>query len=568
MFGISKLHTGLVPRRYPGTAIASGVAIFGLTILPCVAAMIVLTLLNGNVDWAHASAHLRTMDTAKALQFTLRHWHDLVFGLCIASVSAVYAAYETWQETPWTEPFETPDPADPRVYYDEDARAKLGSSFLAEAGAKANNGYWLAPHVNLPYALETRNVLIAAASGHGKSNIVRAIAGQVIQRGDRTVLHCSKGDVARSFDADDVILISPAHRDGWAWDIGADIDGPAAAAEFSRDTIQSSEPPFWSDTARLVLTDAIIALAGEKGGKWGPRELLSVVLSSPEDLYAKISQLDLSASPLLEGSADGDIGPTVRGIMSTLLTAALTTLRPMAMAWSALPPEKHFSVKKWLSTDYKGSKIVIVQTSPDFEAMSTSICGGILRRICKAVSAPSTKIDTTLRTTLILDEFYSLGRIEGFGRALSVAREMNLSCVAAVQSGEQLRLLYKDEAELMSDLFQIKIYGRLTAGQGAEQAEKTMRSRQIRWQAINRSPAYGDKRRYVTKEETKAIVSATQLSRDVGLFKANTPDEYIRAIVHYAGAAHRLDWPATKWAVKCDGFVPAAWTRFLTPPTP
>jgi hypothetical protein len=60
----------------------------------------------------------------------------------------------------------------------------------------------------------------------------------------------------------------------------------------------------------------------------------------------------------------------------------------------------------------------------------------------------------------------------------------------------------------------------------------------------------------------------TQLSRDLGLFEGNTPQEYIRAVVHYAGAAHRLDWPATKWAVKSKGFVPAEWTKFLTPPAP
>jgi hypothetical protein len=132
---------------------------------------------------------------------------------------------------------------------------------------------------------------------------------------------------------------------------------------------------------------------------------------------------------------------------------------------------------------------------------------------------------------------------------------------------QQLRL-YEHEAELLSDLFQIKIYGRLTPGQGAEEAEKIMQSRQVRWHAPNDNPAADDKRLYVTKEETKPIVTATQLSRDLGLFEGNTPREYVRAVVHYAGAAHRLDWPATKWAVKSKGFVPAEWTKFLTPPAP
>jgi hypothetical protein len=567
MFGFSKLHTGLIPRRHPQAAFAAGFVTFMLTALPCAAAVILFAKFDGAIDWPFVSSHLVTMPIAKIPHSILRHWHDLAVGLVIAMIVAWFVAIDAWRATPTTEPFVTPDPADPRVYYDGDARARLRSSFLAEAGGFAKNGFWLAPHLNLPFALETRNLLISAASGHGKSNIVRALAGQAMLRGDHTVLHCSKGDVARSFDMNDVILISPAHRDGWAWDIAADIDGPAAAAEFAADVIEESTQPFWSDSARLVLADAIAAMAQEKGVKWGPLELLLTLLSSPEELYAKIAKIDLSSSPLLAGAKDSETDRTVQGIMSTLLSAALTTLRPMAMAWSALPPEKHFSVKRWLSKNYKGSKILIVQTSPNFEAMSTSVCGGILRRICKAVSDPSFAINPKRRTSLFLDEFYSLGRIHGIGKALSVAREKGLICVVAVQSMQQLRL-YEHEAELLSDLFQIKIYGRLTAGQGAEEAEKIMQSRQIRWHAPNDHPASDDKRKYVTKEETKPIVTATQLSRDLGLFEGNTSREFIRAVVHYAGAAHRLDWPATKWAVKSKGFVPATWTKFLTPPAP
>jgi hypothetical protein len=163
---------------------------------------------------------------------------------------------------------------------------------------------------------------------------------------------------------------------------------------------------------------------------------------------------------------------------------------------------------------------------------------------------------------MILDEFYSLGRIEGLATALSVAREKMLICIAAIQSMEQLQILYRDEFSLLSDLFQLKIYSRLTAGEGAEEVSQALGSRAIRWQTPNSNPALEDKRKYITKDDTKPIVTATQFARDFGLFEPNTPNEYIRAIVHYAGAAHRLDWPATKWSVKGEGFVAAEWTKF------
>jgi hypothetical protein len=557
------LQVGLKPRPHPFVATTTGLLVAGITLPLIILILFAVAAIGDHFAWSIWMTTLAGLTNGSKLWAHIEaHRLILLVGVGISSCAGYLAYLDARDRTPWTEPFQTPDDADPHVYYDEDARIKLQWSFRKEAGAKATEGFWLAPYLNLPFSLESRNLLVCGASGHGKSNIIRAIATQTIQRGDRTVIHCNKGDVTRSFDLSEVVLISPAHRDGWAWDIGADLDGPAAAAEFSRDVIPSSDQPFWSDSARLIFTDTINAISAEKRQNWGPRDLLMALLSSPEDLRLKIAKIDLSASPLLESGDDAGADKTIQGIMSTLLSAALTTLRPMAYAWADLPPEKHFSIKKWLAPDYSGPKIVIVQTSPNFEAMSTSVCGGVLRRICKAVSDASMAINQAQRTTLILDEFFSLGRVEGLGTALSVAREKMLICVAAVQSMEQLRLLYQDEFVLLSDLFQIKIYSRLTAGDGAADASSALGSRAIRWQALNKNPAHDDKRKFITKDETKPIVTATQFARDFGLFEPNTSKEYIRAIVHYAGAAHRLDWPATKWEVKGEGFVPAAWTRF------
>lgn len=134
MFGLSKLHTGLAPRRHPGGAIAAGFGMFVLTALSCAAAIVLLAKFDGAVDWSFVSAHLATMPIAKIGHSILRHWHDLALGIVIAMIATWFAAMDAWRETPITEPFDTPDPADPRVYYDGDARAKLRSSFLAEAG--------------------------------------------------------------------------------------------------------------------------------------------------------------------------------------------------------------------------------------------------------------------------------------------------------------------------------------------------------------------------------------------------------------------------------------------------
>jgi len=567
MSGLPTLKPGLEPQRAKPPAIFNGVMAMLIAIVPCILVMITVPLTMNTFSLANWMVQLKDLLAYPQLQdLVSTRWPYIVGAIVISMIAGAYAGYDAWSETPLVEPFLTPNPADPRIYYDEAARLNLKTQFGAEAGEGFAKGIWIAPNLNLPFSLETRNLLVVAAPGHGKSNLVRAYAQQMIRRGDKTILHCNKGDVTQCFDLNDVILISPAHRDGWAWDIAADIDGPAAAAEFAKDIIPASETPFWSDSARLIFTDTVSAMILERQTDWGPGELLVTLLENPHVLQERIARIDLSASPLLGNGDDGDgIDKTVQSIMSTLLSAAVSALRPMAYAWTHLPPEKRFSVKAWLNDANTQPKVVIIQTSPNFEQMSTAVCGGILRRVCKAISDASVAVDAQRRVSLVLDEMYSLGRVEGLAKALSVGREKGLVCVAALQSQQQLDELYPKDAGLLLDLFQIKIYGRLTAGASADLAEKTIGSRDIIWAAPNKHPAEDDKRRYVTREARQPVVTSTQLNRDFGVLHGNG-ENYVRAILHYAGAVHRFDWPLTIWRKAGDGFVPATWTSYMASP--
>jgi hypothetical protein len=73
------------------------------------------------------------------------------------------------------------------------------------------------------------------------------------------------------------------------------------------------------------------------------------------------------------------------------------------------------------------------------------------------------------------------------------------------------------------------------------------------------------KRLFVMREAHTPVVTATQLTRDFGVFANDRGETYVRAIVHYAGAAHQFDWPLTVWNKVADGFIPASWTQFIRP---
>ena len=184
-----------------------------------------------------------------------------------------------------------------------------------------------------------------------------------------------------------------------------------------------------------------------------------------------------------------------------MVSGAMNTLRPMAYAWTGCPSERCFSVKRALAPDWTGPRVLMVQSHPEFEVLSTSVCGGVLRRVCQQVAAPGE--GSRPQVSMVLDEFYSLRRIDGIERSLSVAREQGMATVIALQSMWQLRDVYGETAELLSDLFQIKIYGRHTPGEAANGVVRDLGTRSIEGTKINRLAESRDTRKIIAFEQDK-----------------------------------------------------------------
>ena len=483
-----------------------------------------------------------------------------LMGAVIGAISAAAMALQFWRDMPLTEPFTSDDPADPRIFYDEDGEAHLKARFLTVAGRGGLDGLYIAPYLPLSRRLERRNLLVTGTPGSGKSNLLRPIAQQAIARGDIVVLHCTKGDTTAAFRPSDIILLSPTNRNGWAWNIGADIDGPAAAQEFAATVIEESKEVFFSNTARLVLADVITALGAEMGGKWGPRELLEQILGRPQELAEMIGRLDLSASPLITSNGSEEVSRTVESVLATLISGALTTLRPMALAWSNLPKSRHFSIKAMLKRNWIGPRVLIVQSHPAFDILSRTVCGGALRFLCQQIAAPRRMRTGFPNVTMVLDEFRSLGRIEGLDRCLSVAREQGLSVTVGFQSLSQLRDIYGDAASTLESLFQIKIFAKQEMGEATNALSKMFGTRKVTVTLENLFPKPDDKRRWLSDRQNRDLFSPTQFSRDLGNFYPDTPREVITALLTFDGSAYQLDWPPTTWGTQTEGYVPAQWT--------
>lgn len=550
------LNVGYAPRRHPGQAIWLGLAGFAATVA---VQLLAQTFLAPTPD---GEQEIYRVDLSVALHAIGHGLHDklrLAAVLVTGFAAGVVALHHMWRRTSLTEPFLQLDDNGPQLLYSENARDDFQRRLFDEAGWGAPTGLYLAPYLPLPYAAELKNILVMGAPNSGKTNIVRALVDQSIARNDRILLLCNKGDVTQSFSADEAILIAPLHAEGYDLDLAADISDAASAQQFTVDVIPESKPPFWSDSARSVLTDVVLNEIATRGREWNARTLLEAALQDTEVIRRAILKIDLSAARLIEGAEDDD--RTAAGILTTMRSGVFANLRGLAWASSAIAKERRFSVKRWLSPNYKGPRTLIAQYSPENAQLSTLVIGGLIKRITRRLADPSVPIDPHRRVVLCLDEFNALGKVEDIDSALAVGREKGLCVILGVQNVDLIIKKYgSDMANAIFGMFQIKIIGRLEAGEGAKAVSGWMGKRHVSALIPNRTPKSDDKRKHV--EETRDIetYSASRIAKRLGIH-SDGARRFVRAIVQAYGQVYELEWPLTLWRKKREGYVPAQWVN-------
>lgn len=492
-------------------------------------------------------------------------WLRLCFAAAGAVVAASVTGVLTWRNTPLADIcVSMPHEADPCLHRDAFARQALNQRFVDKHGSDYRTDLMLAPGVPLPREAESDFVLVVGNKGSGKSSLVRAFASQAIARGDRVLLHCVKGDVAASFAPGEAVLIGAHHAQGWAWDAAADLDGDGGFMDLAAAIIPvSGSSPFWAQSARAVFVDVLHDLATEPGRQgWTFRDLFERMFEDPEDLKRRISHLDLSASPLIEIGDEGLVN-TSFGVLATLWSATLDGVRPLALAWGNAPPHRRFSVKQWLRGE--GPATVILQTTPEYEEVSQIVSRTLLGRVVVGVADASLAIDTNRRVTLVLDEFHALGRIPRFETALALGREKGLVVVAALQSLAQLPEVYgSNVGQIVQDLFGIRIFSALSAGESADKASALVGRRTLVWRERNDDP--NKKGRYRSERGERPLLTTKQFETELGVRQVgpdpkNPDHKRLRAVIAGRGDAYLLDWPLTIWPNLRAGYVPAPWLK-------
>ena len=485
----------------------------------------------------------------------------------LAAISATIAAYwRTLWLTPSQSPVKTYFETDPQLYRGNDVYNKLPQYFAQGAGAKARGGLWIAPHIQMPAAFETDNIFINGNHNAGKSTIFRALVEQKIASGAHVFMHCFKGELSSGFGPGDAVLIAPHVADTWAWDIANDVVNEEDARELARRIVPSSDNPFWSDSARAVFTALLVDLMEKRGRSWTWLDLGVAMCPDPETIKPILARQRINPAPLLMFDEGGQPTNTTHGVLATLITAVLATVKSLALAWEGTPAHRRFSVRKWLTDPDFPHKVVIFQSSARYDALAQLVGRGIIDRIRAFLADSSVPDSNERRIVLALDEMAQLGELDTFHRLIATGRSKGLMVIAATQSIAQMKELYRGRADVIRQLFRWQIVSTVPQGEPGETlASMLMSKRKVWWMEDNLERPTGKEPKKVRREEERYPFTPAEIERDLGVQVDAYGNRVVRALLCGAGDVYLLDYPNTTWFVRRKTFKPAEWTRPIGP---
>lgn len=431
-----------------------------------------------------------------------------------------------------------------RILYDLDARQSLRQR-LKRTGTSSRDSLWLMPHVQLTDEAEAFNISVLGDHGSGKSGVLRGWTEQIIQRNLRAVIHDAKGDVTSSLPVDRCLLVAARDERACTWAIGEDIVNTQDAAEVAVKFIPttSAGESIWTDSARTILTALIETLQKSKGSRWGWEDLYDAVFQSPMQIRATLEKISAPAALIIEFDNSGALSRTSQSILLTLWITALTTIKPLVDLAKAIPKERRFSIKAWLSTESKLPKTIILQHASDYPTLSSALSALLVEIVASKILAPSMPSRSEPWLYLILDELPVLKRLEKLPTLLNVGREKGVRCIAATQDWEQIIKLYgPEDAATLEGRFKIKVVCAL----GISETRARVVERFGGLRTILEWDYAGEGKPKVRRESQIPVIQPNQISDDLGAHKKGK-FLVVRVAIFGLGAVAVVNIPFTAW---------------------
>ncbi len=273
----------------------------------------------------------------------------------------------------------------------------------------------------IPTWLETFHLLLAGATGTGKTVALGQIIETILRRGDRLIIVDPNGTFLSRFFLPGDIVLNPFDKRSESWNIFNELRD---AYDFKRYALSvvpkglTDEAEEWNGYARLLFQAATRKMAAV-----GNTDTFSLIklLSAESDESLKEFLGDTEAEGLFVGARQA-------------LSSARFILAKYLDPHQYLKDGAEFSIRRWLE-DEEGGNLYITWREDMLEALKPLVSTWVDILCTSILSLPESP---TRRLWMVIDELDSLQKLPSLEDALTKGRKHGLRIVAGIQSTAQL----------------------------------------------------------------------------------------------------------------------------------
>ena len=440
-----------------------------------------------------------------------------------------------------------------------DAKQEMAEEFKKRSAP----GVLIHPGIRISEDRETKHLLVTGMTGAGKTVFLYPLIQQAIQRGDKILIFCNKGDFTSCLVGQggrEPVIMAPWDSRATAWDVAADCAGPAAAQTLAAKIIKESKSgPEWTNGARAILTASILLLQKTKPKSWDFQDLLTQSSVGHDGLKEMIMETMPEQFQLVETKSK-----TLASYLS-IVSSATANIRFMAQGWQGWQGKRKFSFNRWLldeeSWEAKEGKLVIMQGNEEFEELQKAYTQSIIGALSALVNSPRLPESKTRKIWLFLDESPQLGKVPEIAKFIEIGRSKGARVVLGGQCISQWREIYSPHVtESWVSMIGTHFIGRCDGVETPKWLAEKIGKRKIRKYRISYNQASINDAPQITHhwdEIEEPIVRPEELSTWLGV-----QNNGIRGVLMTGGeTVYLLEWPFPKLKSIRPPVCLAAWTE-------
>ncbi|BEG77395.1 MULTISPECIES: type IV secretion system DNA-binding domain-containing protein [Achromobacter] len=382
--------------------------------------------------------------------------------------------------------------------------------------------------VPMPLMIENLHLLIAGATGSGKSVLLRPLVLTALRRGDRAVIVDPDGSLYSKFGRPEDVLLNPYDQrtEGWSFfnEVRADYDWKRLAMSVVPLGADANAEE-WNSFGRLLLREAARKLY--ELGTPSIEELFRwCTIANDKDLRAFLS--GTLAESLFAGSSEA-----TKALSSARFVLSNKLSEHMSM------PAGGFSIRDWMDG---GTGCLYITWRDDMKQAMKPLLTAWVDVFLSALLSMSE--DEQRRWWLFIDELASLEKLASLEDGLTKGRKPGLRVVAGLQSVSQLDDIYgKQMSQTLRASFRslVVLGGSKTDPETAEEMSKALGEHEVA------RPEYTDSRNPGSSRNTsERLVRSTE--------RVVTPAQ-IQALPHLTGwLAFAGNRPISKFVLEPQTF--------------